>query len=293
MKHKYFQYVLIAPALIIMTAITAYPLLNSFWISLHEWNLKESLEIGSFVGIENYIKAFKDPTFWNSVWVTLVFTVATVIVTLGLAILVSLLLSKEKKYISFIRAIVIIPFALSPALVGYSWRFMLNPDYGIFDKIVGFIIPPLSNVVWLGNPITAMLALISVAVWIWLPFMSLMFISGIMGLPKEVYEAAKMDGANNFQAFLKITLPMIQPILLIATILMTMFALKQFDPIVTLTSGGPGSSTEVLNYFVYQSSFRYFNMGYGAALGYILAFITLAFVLVYMRKLLKGDESSK
>ncbi|MBT2600506.1 MULTISPECIES: sugar ABC transporter permease [unclassified Oceanobacillus] len=290
MGNKYFKYILLAPALLIMAIITIFPLIRSLWISFHEWKLTESLKMGAFIGFDNYVKAFSDPNFWSSAWVTLVFTVAAVLVTISCAIMVALLLSKEKTYISYLRAILIIPFALSPALVGYSWRFMLNPDYGVFSAIVGFFFPPLADVVWLGNTVTAMIALISVVVWIWLPFMSLMFISGIMGLPKEVYEAAKMDGANSIQTFFRITLPMIQPIVLIATILMTMFSLKQFDPIVTLTSGGPGNSTEVLNFLVYTQSFRYFDMGYGAALGYILAIITIGFVLVYMRKLVKGDE---
>lgn len=290
MKKNYFKYVILAPALLILGIITFFPLINSFWISLHDWNLTESIKLENFVGIDNYLRAMQDPIFWNSVRVTLIFTLATVFITITSAILVALLLSKDKPYLSFLRAILIIPFALSPALVGYSWRFMLNPDYGIFDSIISTIFPFLDHIVWLGNPTTAMMALISVAVWIWLPFMSLMFISGIMGLPQEVYEAARMDGANAFQIFFKITFPMIQPIVLIATILMTMFALKQFDPIVTLTSGGPGNSTEVLNFLVYQTSFRYFEMGYGAALGYILAIITLGFVLVYMRKLMKGDD---
>lgn len=290
MGNKYFKYILILPALIIMGIITLFPLVRSFWISLHEWDLKESIELGNFVGLDNYIKAFNDPVFWNSIWVTLVFTIATVLITITMAILIAALLSKDKPYLSYLRAILIIPFALSPALVGYSWRFMLNPDYGVFDQIIGFLIPPLDNIVWLGTPATAMIALISVAVWIWLPFMTLMFISGIMGISQEVYEAARIDGANTVQIFMKVTLPMIQPIIMIATILMTMFALKQFDPIVTLTSGGPGASTEVLNYLVYTTSFRYFDMGYGAALGYILAFITIGFVLIYMRKLVKGDD---
>lgn len=290
MGNKYFKYILILPALIIMGTITLFPLVRSFWISLHDWDLKESIEIGNFVGFDNYIKAFNDPVFWNSVWVTLTFTTATVVITIVLAILIAALLSKDKPYLSYLRAILIIPFALSPALVGYSWRFMLNPDYGVFDKIIGTLIPPLDNIVWLGTPTTAMIALISVAVWIWLPFMTLMFISGIMGISQEVYEAARIDGANTVQIFMKVTLPMIQPIIMIATILMTMFALKQFDPIVTLTSGGPGASTEVLNFLVYTTSFRYFDMGYGAALGYILAFITIGFVLIYMRKLVKGDD---
>ncbi|MEB6253288.1 sugar ABC transporter permease [Mammaliicoccus sciuri] len=292
MASKYFKYLMIVPALIILAMVTFYPMINSFWISLHEWDLTTSNKIGQFIGLDNYIRAFKDPIFWNSVKVTLIFTLATVFITIALAILIGLLLSRDKKYLSFIRAILIIPFALSPALVGYSWKFMLNPDYGVFDKIIGTIFPPLDHIVWLGNPMTALFSLVSVAVWIWLPFMSLMFISGIMGLPEEVYEAARMDGANYIQIFFKITLPLLRPIILLATILMTMFALKQFDPIVTMTSGGPGNSTEVLNFLVYQTSFRYFEMGYGAALGYILAIITIIFVMIYMRKLVKGDEWS-
>ncbi|WP_252315565.1 carbohydrate ABC transporter permease [Sinobaca sp. H24] len=290
MTNKYFKYLLLAPALLILGTITMFPLIRSFWISLHEWNLTDSLEMGEFVGIDNYLQAMSSSGFWNSVTVTLTFTVATVFITIASAIAVGLLLSKEKPYISFLRAVLIIPFALSPALVGYSWRFMLNPDYGLFDRIIGFLIPPLSDVVILGTPTTALAALVSVAVWIWLPFISLMFISGLMGLPNEVYEAAKMDGASNMQILFRVTLPMLQPIILIASILMTMFSLKQFDPIVTMTSGGPGNSTEVLNFLIYSTSFRYFDMGYGAALGYILAIMTIGFVLIYMRRLVKGGE---
>ncbi|WP_241961704.1 carbohydrate ABC transporter permease [Staphylococcus succinus] len=269
--------------------ITFYPLLNSLWISLHEWNLTLSDTMGKFVGFGNYLRAFKDPTFWNSLTVTLLFTLLTVAITIIGAILSALLLSKDKPYISFVRAILIIPFALSPALVGYSWKFMLNPDYGVFSKIMGVVIPPLEGFVWLGNPFTALLSLVSVAVWIWLPFMTLMFISGILSLPNEAYEAAKMDGASNIQCFFKITLPLLKPITLLSTILMTMFALKQFDPIVTMTGGGPGDSSTVLNFLVYQTSFKYFEMGYGSALGYILAIITIAFVMVYTKVLARGD----
>ncbi|WP_210468029.1 carbohydrate ABC transporter permease [Sporosarcina sp. 6E9] len=290
MKNRLFKYSLLAPALILIAATTFYPLMRSFWISLHEWDLKESTEIGSFVGVNNYLRAFSDIQFWHSVGVTFIFATSTVLLTLTLSIIVALLLSKDKKYLSYIRAVLIIPFAMSPALIGYSWRFMLNSDYGLFDKIIGILIPPLSDIVWLGTSTTAMLALISVVVWIWLPFMSLMFISGLIGMPEEVFEAAKVDGANTLHIIFKITLPMLRPIILIASILMVMFTLKAFDPVVTLTHGGPGNSTEVLNYFIYKTGFRYFDMGYSAALGYILAFITIIFVFVYMRKLAKGDD---
>ncbi|WP_437272171.1 carbohydrate ABC transporter permease [Staphylococcus succinus] len=289
MRTKSFKYITLVPALVILGLITFYPLLNSLWISLHEWNLTLSDTMGKFVGFGNYLRAFKDPTFWNSLTVTLLFTLLTVAITIIGAILSALLLSRDKPYISFVRAILIIPFALSPALVGYSWKFMLNPDYGVFSKIMGVVIPPLEGFVWLGNPFTALLSLVSVAVWIWLPFMTLMFISGILSLPNEAYEAAKMDGASNIQCFFKITLPLLKPITLLSTILMTMFALKQFDPIVTMTGGGPGDSSTVLNFLVYQTSFKYFEMGYGSALGYILAIITIAFVMVYTKVLARGD----
>ncbi|WP_257347282.1 carbohydrate ABC transporter permease [Pseudalkalibacillus decolorationis] len=290
MKKKLFKYWLLAPAFIFICGTTLYPLMRSFWISLHDWDLKESAEMGPFIGFDNYIRAFSDSQFWNSVWITIIFTASTVILTLTLSIIVALLLSKDKKYLSYLRVVLIIPFALSPALVGFSWRFMLNPDYGLFDKIIGFLIPPLADVVWLGSSTTAMIALVSVVVWIWLPFMSLMFISGLMGMPREVFEAAQMDGATRLQTLFHITLPMLKPIILIASILMTMFTLKAFDPIVTLTQGGPGDSTEVLNFFIYKTGFRFFDMGYSSALGYILALITIVFVIIYMRRLVKGDE---
>ena len=290
MSNKLFKYVLLAPALLLIAATTFYPLLKSFWISLHKWDLKVSAEMGPFIGFDNYIRAFTDSQFWNSVGVTVIFSGFTVIFTIVLSIMVALLLSKEKTYLSYLRVVLIIPFAMSPALIGYSWRFMLNSDYGLFDKIIDFFIPAISDVVWLGTGFTAMIALISVVVWIWLPFISLMFISGVMGMPREVFEAAQVDGATSIQTLFKITLPMLKPIILIATILMTMFSLKAFDPVVTMTQGGPGGSTEVLNFFIYKTGFRFFDMGYSSALGYILALITILFVIIYMRRLVKGDE---
>lgn len=292
MNKNLFKYLLLAPALLLILLITIYPLFNSFWISLHEWDLKKSVEMGNFIGLDNYIRAFTDKYFWNSVIITLIFVISTVVITLTLSFIVALLLSTDGKFMQFVRAIIIIPFAISPALVGYSWRFMLNPEYGLFHKIMGTFFPFLSDVVWLGSSVTSLLALISVTVWIWLPFMSLMFISGLIGISTEVYEAAKVDGATWVQTIFKITLPLMKPIILIASILMTMFTLKVFDPVVTLTQGGPGNSTEVLNFFIYKNAFRYFDMGYSSALGYILAMITIIFVVIYMRKLGKGDDWS-
>lgn len=288
MKDKHVKWVLLLPALVLLFATTVYPLIYSFYVSLHNWNLGRSIAIGPYIGIGNYVRAFKDPLFWQSTTATIIFTVSSVILTITLALLVAILLSKDKPHVSYLRSILIIPFAMSPALIGFSWRFMLEPGYGLFHKIIGTFIPPLSGVSWLADPFYAMVALISVEVWIFMPLMTLIFVSGLMSLPKEVYEAAKVDGANAFQIFLKVTLPLMMPIIMIAIILMTMFALKVFDPVVTLTQGGPGNSTRLLNFTVYQIGFRFFDMGYSAALGYILAFILIGIQSIYMKILIRG-----
>ena len=288
MRDSTVKWVLLLPALIFLGATSAYPLLYSFYLSFHEWNLGRSLTIGPYVGLENYTRAFSSEAFWQSIRATSIFTAASVVLVIGISILVALLLSKEKPYISFVRSIMIIPFAMSPALVGFSWRFMLERGFGFIHFILGSIIPPLKNVTWVADPLYAMIALISVEIWIFVPLMSLIFISAIMGLPKDVYEAAKVDGATALQSFFHITLPLLKPIILISTILMTMFALKVFDPVVTLTQGGPGSATRLLNFSVYQTAFKFFDFGYAAALGYILAFILIGFQLVYMRFLVRG-----
>jgi multiple sugar transport system permease protein len=288
MRDSTVRWVLLLPALIFLGATSAYPLLYSFYLSFHNWNLGRSLTMGPFVGLENYSRALSSSFFWESIVATAIFTTASVIFVIVLSIFVALLLSKEKPYISFVRSIMIIPFAMSPALVGFSWRFMLERGFGFLHFILGNIFPPLKQVTWVADPFYAMVALISVEVWIFVPLMSLIFISAIMALPKDVYEAARVDGASVVQSFFHITLPLLKPIILIATILMTMFSLKVFDPVVTLTQGGPGSATRLLNYSVYLTAFKFFDFGYAAALGYILAFILIAFQLVYMRFLVRG-----
>lgn len=290
LRDKYLKFLLLAPALIILLGTSFYPVLNSFWISLHDWRLTQSLELGPFVGADNYLRALKDSEFWNSTMVTLTFAALTVVLSLTISMGIALLLSKDKKHLAIIRALIIIPFAMSPALIGFSWRFMLDSEYGLFNKIIGFLIPPLADVAWFGHPVYAMIALVTVELWIWVPFVTLTFVSGLMALPKEVYEAANVDGASSVYRFFHITLPLMKPIIYVAATLQTMFALKVFDPVVTMTQGGPGNSTNVLNHHVFQTAFRYFDMGYAAALAYLLAAIIILLSAFYMRQLVKGGD---
>ena len=288
-RDEVIKYFLLAPAVIVLLITTVYPILRSLWISFHSWNLTESLTLGPFIGVHNYIRAFNSPSFWNSVLVTFIFTALSVLSIIAISLGISLVLRKERKVYSYVRGFLILPFAISPALLGFSWRFMLNPDYGLFDKIIGTIFPHFSEVIWLGQPTTAMAALVSIVAWIWVPFVALAFISALINFPQELYEAARVDGASALQVFYHVTLPLLKPIILIQTTLVTMFMLRQFSSVITLTGGGPGDSTSILNYQVYLRAFRFFEMGYGAALAYILAAIMFLFTLVYMRFLVKGS----
>ena len=159
---------------------------------------------------------------------------------------------------------------------------MLNPDYGILDAILDFCLPFMSDVVWLGEPYWAVFWLAMTEIWGWAPYIALVFIGALGALPKETQNAAKVDGANTFQVFWYITLPQLMPIIIMVGLLKTIFSVKMFDQVVTLTGGGPGRATETLNYYVYINGFRFIDMGYAAALAYILILGMLVFAILYV-----------
>jgi multiple sugar transport system permease protein len=242
---------------------------------------------GPFVGLDNYARAFSDPNFINSMVVTLKYTIVSVVISIILGLLIAVLLHKPTPFNTFLKAFLIFPFAMAPALKGFSWRFMLNPHYGILDKILDFLIPPLKDVVWLGDPFWALFSLAITEVWGWAPYIALVFIGALDSMPSEIFDAAQVDGASTMQVFLYITLPMLSPIIVMITLLKTIFSVKQFDAVVTMTGGGPGRATETMNFFVYKTGFNFFDMGYASALAYLLITIMFDFAFFYVRALIK------
>lgn len=275
---------LLAPALLVVTATLLYPLVQSFWYSLHEWNLGRTSTIGPFVGIDNYrLILTDDPEFWHSVWVTLVFTVPSVVLTLGIALALALLLAGGRQLEINVRTLMVIPFAMSPALIGISWRFLLNPEYGATDAVLKGLFPPLEGVAMLAEPTFAMAALIAVDIWHWAPYFMLTFVGALASLPQDTIDAAQVDGAGPFRAFFEVLLPQLWPVLGIAILLKTIFSLKLLDQVVTMTGGGPGTATVTLPYIIYETAFRFFDLGYAAAVAYLLAAVMLVLALVYSR----------
>ena len=290
MQDRLLPYWLLVPAFIIVLATTIYPLAYSFITSFRAWDLTESRSPQGFVGFDNYFYAASESAFLNSLWVTFIFVIASVTLTVVLAMALALLLRRKGPMHTFTRIILILPFAMSPALIGVSYRFMFNPEFGVLAKGLGAMFPSLQGVPWLADPDLAMGILVLTDVWHWTPYMTFMCLGGLASVPKETQEAARIDGASNLRIIFGIILPQMRGVILVMAVLKTIFALKMFDQVVTLTGGGPGTSTETLAYFIFNVGFRWFDMGYASALAWILTAIMMFISIWYVRMLLSDRK---
>lgn len=289
-RGKYFKYIFIAPTLLVLSATAIYPMYFALETSFRRWKLTRSTTPGKFIGLENYKRAFEDDNFIHSFKVSLEVVAISVPLSVILGLAIALLLQKPTRLNTVAKTLLILPFTVAPALKGYLWRFMLNPDFGMFDRIVDTIIPPLAGIVWLEKTFWALFMLSLTEIWGWAPLIALIFLGGLSTIDQEMLDAARTDGANALQTMLYVTLPMLRPLILLVTVLRIIFSLRMFDQVVTLTGGGPGDSTETLNYFVYQNAFRFFDMGYASAVGYILMLMMFVMTYIYVRLLLKGSK---
>jgi multiple sugar transport system permease protein len=288
MRDRWLKYLLILPAAAIVLGTTIWPLGISLTTSFRDWRLTRSLTPGPFIGPEHYVTALTDdPDFANAAMVTGIFVLIDVAITVVSALGLALLLRRAGVLQSAVRAVLILPFAVSPALVGISFRFMFNAETGVFTWLAGTLMPPLKGFVWLADPWAALLVLVFSDAWRWVPYMTLVVLGGLAALPKEPEEAARIDGATEWQVLRDVTIPALLPVLAVVAILKTVFALKMFDQVVTLTGGGPGSSTTTLAYLVYSIAFRWYDMGYASAVAWILTALLVFLAVWYMKLILR------
>jgi multiple sugar transport system permease protein len=287
MRSKYTKWVMLAPAVLVLFGTTTYPILFALATSFRDWRLSRGPKPRAWVGFDNYARALTDEGFLNSMRVTLIFTVLSVSLSLVLGLSIALLLHKKGWRYTAVKSMLLFPFAISPALKGFSWRFMLDPGYGIYTFLIGVVAPPLKNFVWLSTPADALFWIAVSEIWGWAPLMALMFIGALGAISPEIYEAGRLDGAGRWGIFWHITLPLLAPVLLIVGLLRAISSLKMFDQVVTLTGGGPGRSTQTLNYYIYQVGFRNLDMGYASALAVLLVLALSLFAFGYVWLLLR------
>lgn len=289
---RYTRYLLLLPALALVLGTTIWPVISALTTSLRDWRLKRSAVPQKWVGFDNYLFAFEEPEFWNALKVTGIFVTLNVLITVAVALVLALLLRRAGVLQSLVRAVLILPFAVSPALIGVSFRFMLNGEHGVLAKGFSAAFPWLSDVVWLATPGYAMAALILSDVWHWFPYLTLMFLGGLAAIPKETEEAAEIDGATPLQSIFLVILPQMKSVIAVALILKTIFALKMFDQVATLTGGGPGITTQTLAHYTYSVGFVHYDMGLASALAVVLSTVLVAVGIVYIRLILPRREEA-
>ncbi len=272
---------LLAPLLIFVAAIAIYPLFFSFYISFFKYRLTDPNQTRTFLGIAHYILAIHDKTVITAIRNTLVFVAGTVVIELLLGLGLALLFAGEGRWMRALRSWLIIPMALPSLVVGLVWKSLYNVDFGVipyYFKQFGITMGrgPLGEIKW------AMPSVILIDIWQWTPLVMIIFLAGLKSLPHDPYEAARVDGANRWQSFWHITLPLLKPSILIVLLLRTMQGFKVFDIIYATTSGGPGTATTVLNFHIYTVGMVFFKMGYAAALANILLIIVAALAILYI-----------
>lgn len=292
-SEKAFYYSFLAPCLIFLLVVAIFPLIFAVVLSLQQYDLT-NLASNRFVGLNNYLSMLTDKNFWSSLGRSIYFTVLSVGISFILGFILALILNR-KDIIgnNFFRSIYLIPMILAPMVIGATFRYMLNTDFGIINFLLSKV--GLPKISFLGNSAWALNSIIIVDIWQWTPFMVLVLLAGLESLPNEPYEAAQIDGANFWQELKYITLPFLNPVITIAILIRTMDAFRDFDKIFMMTSGGPGSSSETLSYYVWKIGFQWFQMGQGSAWGifmlYFVIFISWLYLKTLGKQILKGEEN--
>ncbi len=279
----------IAPAVILLLFLTIFPFIYSLVLSFNKWNLSDRSATWTFVGFGNFARILtQDPYFWSVVWTTLLYLVVTVGVEFLLGLGIAFLISQENRFVDVIRTAIVIPMMTTPVVVGLIWRFMYNPNIGMLNYFLSLVgLPPR---VWLGEPSTALISVMVADIWEWTPFMILIMLAALQSVPIEPLEAGLVDGASRLQLFRYVVIPTIQPAMVIALLLRTIDSFKTFDIIYVLTQGGPGNATQVLSMYTYKWGFKYFEMGYAAALAYLMLLAVDVFATIGVRYVTHSSE---
>jgi multiple sugar transport system permease protein len=269
-RRNYWPFVL--PALFAVSAVIIFPWMFTLFMSVNDWNVSGAV---TFVGLDNYKQLFTDRRFLESIGHTLYFTVLAVALPIVIGTAAALVFHREFRFRGFLRGLFILPMMATPVAVALVWTMMFHPQLGVLNYLLSLVgLPPAS---WVYHPSTVIPTLVIVEVWHWTPLVMLIVLGGLANLPTEPYEAAEIDGANAFQKFWHITLPLIMPFIMIALILRTIDSLKAFDTIFVISQGGPGTASETINIFLYLQAFAFFKLGYASSV--VVVFFTLIIAL--------------
>ena len=273
-----FPWLLMAPTIALLVGLTIFPLLYSLYLSLNNYTLGGDREL---IWFANYRELLTDSVFWRKLWFTLQVTILAVAIELGLGLVCALVLNKRLPGMGFFRMVVYIPMMISPLVVAFFWRIMLDGSFGIFTyfaDVLGF-----GKQQWTIDLTLAKASLIMTDVWQWTPFVTLLMLAGLQAVPAQLYEAASLDRASSWMTFTKITLPYLKTPILLALLFRTIDTFKFFEAPYIITQGGPGDLTESLSLMAYNIGFEQSRLGMGAAISWLMVIVIniLATVLIW------------
>ncbi len=271
----------IGPNLLLFSVFTYWPLLYNIYLSMVRWDFLRPTK--PFVGLQNYVSAFSDPRFWNIIWQTATFTVWSVGLTLVIGLLLALLLNQPLRYRNTARAIVFSPVVMSGAVIAVVWSYIFDPRYGLINQLLGMI--GLSSPNWLADSFWAMPAVIIVYVWKNLGYAVVIYLAGLQNIPRELYDAARVDGAGAWERFWNVTLPGLSPIAFFLSVTSILACFQAFDIIRVLTNGGPADVTTTLVFHLYELGFVSYDAGKAGVVAVVLFLIMLVLTIIQIRYL--------
>jgi ABC-type sugar transport system permease subunit len=282
-RDRRFGYALVAPAVIVLLLITAYPLIYNIWNSFHDVIYTDPATLGHFAGLSNYKQIFTDNLFVPSLIRTLGFTAVSVAVELVIGMALALALNKPFRGRGLVRAAIFIPWAVPTVVSAQLWKTMFDPQQGFVNYILQHLHLPLANTTWLAETWTSWAAILVADAWRNVPFMAILLLAGLQVIPTEIYEAARVDGASALQSFWRLTLPLLKPSLMVALVFRTLQSFLIFDVVYAMTGGGPGNSTNVLSYLDWSAMLQDSNYGYGGAVSVAIMAMSLVIAVIIVR----------
>jgi multiple sugar transport system permease protein len=285
---RHFKWLIVAPAVILILALSVYPLLFSLWVNFVNYDFE--IPGHDFVGLLNFQTVATDPIAQTALVLTLILSVVNVAVEFVLGLALALCMVKRFRGRGLAMSILIIPLFISPVIVGQSWTLFLQRPFGPADYILSEIFRHPVEISWLSDSPWYYIAIVIADVWQWTPFMFVILLAGLAAIPQHLYEAAELDGLSTLKTFFYITIPQLGPIITLAVTFRLLDAVRLFDVIFMMTGGGPGTATYTASYYLYQVGFQQFHLSVATAGSWIFLILLSIVIMTLVRRLLKAEK---
>jgi multiple sugar transport system permease protein len=284
---QHFRWLLVAPAVALILALSVYPLLFSIWVAFINYDFQ--VPGHAFVGFKNFAAVVSDPVARRSLWLTAWLSVAAVILEFVLGLALALAMVRPFSGRGVVMSLLIIPLFISPVIVGQCWALLLQRPFGPTNYLLGLLFHTDVTISWLTQAPWLFISILLADIWQWTPFMFVILLAGLTAIPPNLYEAAELDGLGGIEAFRSITLPLLAPMILLAITFRLLDAVKLFDTIYIMTGGGPGTSTYTASFYLYTVGFAQFHLSQATAGSWIFLILTAVVISLLVRRLLKEE----